>query len=171
MMTSGRSRRWLVSMAIVVAAALAAGCGGDGNGVDLATLDVGSYSTSPRPVPNKPSPAEATLLEGIRMADAVADTSQFDSPLVYAWQADPIANTASLVPLLGEAGKRVLDQYGWIAGYRASYADRPQLPDGAAPPVYVGLSIMVAAGRRSDRTLRGAHAARSPAGGHRNPGG
>jgi len=141
-MISGRCRQLLVWWAIVAAAALAAGCFG-GNGVDLAKLDVGSYSTLPRRVPNQPSPAEVTLLEGIRMADAVADTSQFDSPLLYAWQADPVADTASLVPVLGEAGKQVLDQHGWLAGYRASYADQPQRPDGSAPPVYVGLSIML----------------------------
>ncbi|HEX2285441.1 MAG TPA: hypothetical protein VHI10_11580, partial [Mycobacterium sp.] len=85
----------------------------------------------------------ATVLEGIRMADAVADTSQFDSPLLYAWQADPVADTASLVPVLGEAGKQVLDQHGWLAGYRATYADQPRQPDGSVPPVYVGLSIML----------------------------
>jgi hypothetical protein len=122
---------------------LAAGCGGgaDSNSVDLAKLNVGIFSTATRVVHNKPSPQEATLLEGIRMADAVADTSQFDSLLVYGWRADPIPDTASLLPLLGEAGKRVLDQYGWLAGYRAGYADRPEMAGGAAPQVYVGLSI------------------------------
>lgn len=75
------------------------------------------------------------------MADAVADASQFDSLLLYGWRADPIPDTASLAPLLGEAGKQVLDQNGWLAGYRAAYADRPQLAGGGTPEVYVGLSI------------------------------
>jgi hypothetical protein len=75
------------------------------------------------------------------MADAVADSSQFDSMLLYDWRADPIPDTASLLPLLGEAGKGVLDQNGWLAGYRAGFADRPQPADGAPPQAYVGLSI------------------------------
>jgi len=75
------------------------------------------------------------------MADAVADSSQFDSMLLYGWRADPIPDAASLVPLLGEAGKGVLDQHGYLAGYRAGFADRPQPAEGAPPEAYVGLSI------------------------------
>jgi hypothetical protein len=111
--------------------------------VDLAKLDVGTYSTARRAVPSAPSLPQGTLLEGIRMADAVADTSQFDSLLLYLWRADPVPETASLVPLLGDAGKQVLDQYGWVAGYRASYADRPQLANGEPPPAYIGVSTML----------------------------
>ena len=37
----------------------------------------------------------------------------------------------------------MLDGLGWVAGYRASYADVPQLPDGGAPPSYLWLSIML----------------------------
>jgi hypothetical protein len=113
------------------------------SGVDLAKLDVGSYSTAPRTVHDQPSPQDGTLLEGIRMAEAVADTSQFEPLLVYRWQADPVPDTASLVPLLSQAGKDVLDRYGWLAGYRVSYADHPQLPNGANPPSYIGLAIML----------------------------
>ena len=119
---------------------LAAGCGG-GSDVDLAKLNVGSYSTTARTIENQPSEPEGTVLEGIRMSDAVADTSQFDSPMIYLWQADPIPEAASLLPVMGEAGKRVLDEHGWVAGYRASYADTPRQPDGSAPPSYVGISI------------------------------
>jgi hypothetical protein len=131
-------------IAATVAVVFAAGCGAGepaDESTDLATLDVGSFPTTPRLVPNQPSPQEATLLEGIRMAEAVADSSQFDSMLLYGWRADPIPDTASLMPLLGEAGKGVLDQYGWIAGYRAGFADRPQPAEGAPPQEYVGLSI------------------------------
>jgi hypothetical protein len=120
---------------------LVAGCGG--GDVDLSKLDVGTYSTTARTIENQPSQHEGTVLEGIRMSEAVADTSQFDSPMIYLWQADPIPDTASLLPVIGEAGKRVLDQHGWVAGYRASYADSPRMDDGSAPPSYVGLSIML----------------------------
>jgi hypothetical protein len=126
--------------------------------VDLAKLDVGSYSTAPRDLRDEPSLPQGTVLEGIRMADAVADSSQFDSLLLYLWQADPVPGKDLLVPLLGEAGKQVLDQYGWVAGYRASYADRPQLENRAAPSVYVGISILLL--RFPDETAaRGAAAA------------
>ena len=71
------------------------------------------------------------------MSDAVADTSQFGSALNYLRQAGPVPDTASIVPIVGQTGKRVLDGLGWVAGYRASYADAPQLPDGEAPPSYL----------------------------------
>ena len=131
-------------IAAVGVAVLAAGCANEesaSESIDLAKLDVGSFPTTPRPVPSQPSAQEATLLEGIRMAEAVADSSQFDSMLLYGWRADPIPDAASLLPLLGEAGKGVLDQNGWLAGYRAGFADRPQPADGAPPQAYVGLSI------------------------------
>jgi len=122
---------------------LAAGCGNDGADVDLSKLSVGTYSTAARNIPNQPSPDHGTVLEGIRMSDAVADTSQFGSALTYLWQAGPVPDTASIEPTIGETRKRVLDGLGWVAGYRASYADAPQLPDGGAPPSYLGLSIML----------------------------
>src|ERR1700712_3851000 len=77
---------------------------GPPGGVDLSTLDVGTYSTASRTVKDQPSQPEGTLLEGIRMAEAVPDTSQFDSPLLYRWQAPPIPGTASLIPPLGGPG-------------------------------------------------------------------
>jgi len=140
-MRHGRLRR-LVAATVTVA--LAAGCAGEQSvdeSIDLAKLDVGTFPTTPRAVPDQPSPQEATLLESIRMADAVADSSQFDSMLLYVWRADPIPNAASLLPLLGEAGKGVLDQHGWLAGYRAGFADRPPPAESAPPEPYVGLSI------------------------------
>ena len=129
-----------VAAVAVIATGCAEGAPTDAT-VDPAKLDVGAFSTTPRSVPNRPSAQEATLLEGIRMADAVADASQFDSLLLYGWRADPIPDAASLAPLLGETGKGVLDQHGWLAGYRVGFADRPQLADGAPPQDYIGLSI------------------------------
>ena len=128
---------------VAAVCALAAGCGSGGGDVDLSKLGVGTYSTAARNMPNQTSPADGTVLEGIRMSDAVADTSQFGSALNYLWQAGPVPDTASIVPIVGETGKRVLDGLGWVAGYRASYADVPQEPDGGAPPSYLGLSIML----------------------------
>jgi hypothetical protein len=129
--------------ASTVLAALVAGCGQGDAKVDVGALNVGTYSTALRTVKDEPSPAEGTVLEGIRMSEAVADTSQFGSPLVYLWQADPVPDTASLVPVLGEGGAAVLDQHGWVAGFRASYADRPRQDDGTAPAEYVGLAILL----------------------------
>ena len=130
--------------------------------IDLTKLDVGSYSTAPRSVRSEPSLPQGTVLEGIRMSDAVADSSQFDSLLLYLWQADPVPDTASMVPLLGEGGRQVLDQYRWIAGYRASYADRPQLENRSAPSVFIGISILLL--RFPDEVAaRGAASALEPA--------
>lgn len=133
--------RWQAIVLTAALCTLTAGCGSGDTDVDLDELNVGTYSTVARTIPNLPSPADGTVLEGLRMSDAVADTSQFGSQLNYLWQAGPIPDSASIVPIIGEAGKQVLDQRGWVAGYRASYADTAQLPDGSAPPSYVGLSI------------------------------
>jgi hypothetical protein len=138
------SRAAAIATAVVVSVA---GCTGSSQAphdeMDLGRLDVGSYSTGLRHLRNQPSLPQGTVLEGIRMSDAVADSSQFDSLLLYLWQADPVPDTASMVPLLGEGGRQVLDQYGWVAGYRASYADRPQLENRAAPSVFIGVSILL----------------------------
>jgi hypothetical protein len=128
---------------VSVVCGLATGCGSADTDVDLSKLDVGAYSTSPRNIPNPPSLQDGIVLEGIRMSDAVADTSQFGSSLNNLWQAGPIADTASIVPVVGVTGKRVLDGLGWLAGYRATYADTPQPPEGGAPPSHIELSIMV----------------------------
>jgi hypothetical protein len=121
---------------------LASSCG-RADDVDLNKLDVGPFSTAVRVIPNQPSLPNGVVLEGIRMSDAVADTSQFNSSLTYLWQAGPIRDTASSLPFVGVAGKRVLDRLGWVAGYRAHYADRPRPPGGDAPPSSVRLSIML----------------------------
>jgi hypothetical protein len=124
-------------------ALLGSGCGSDDGSVDLGKLSVGTYSTTARMINNQPSQPEGTVLEGIRMSEAVADSSQFNPKLLYLWQADPVPEAASLVPVIGEAGKRVLDERGWLAGYRAAYADQPRQDDGSAPPAYFGLSILL----------------------------
>jgi hypothetical protein len=125
-----------------VACLLAAGCGSGGDArIDLSRLDVGPYSTAVRDIPDQPSLRNGTVLEGIRMSEAVADTSQFGSTLNYLRDAGPIPDTQSLVATIGESGRRLLDISGWVAGYQASYADTPRLPAGANPSSYVGLSI------------------------------
>ncbi len=130
-------------VATVAVCTLTAGCGGDA-GVDLSSLDVGTYSTAVRTIADQPSLPNGIVLEGIRMSDAVADTSQFGSQLNHLWQAGPIVDTASIAPVVGEAGSRVLDRTGWVAGYRATYADAPHdRDDGGGPPSHVELSIML----------------------------
>jgi hypothetical protein len=135
---------WRRAIAIVSAVCgLATGCGSADTSAELHTLDVGTYSTTARNIANPPSLRDGIVLEGIRMSDGVADTSQSGSPLTYLWQAGPISDTASIVPIVGVTGKRVLDGLGWLAGYRAKYADTQQLPDGGAPPSSIALSIML----------------------------
>ena len=121
---------------------LAAGCGNDGADVELSKLSVGTYSTAARNVPNQFSPEHGTVLEGIRMSDAVADTSQFGSTLTYLWQAGPIPDTASIAPTSArpESGCST-DRLG--SGLPRELRRRPAAPDGGAPPSYVGLSIML----------------------------
>ncbi|MBE1551521.1 hypothetical protein GGC64_005581 [Mycobacterium sp. OAS707] len=151
--------------AITTAAMLAvAGCAETSpivSHADLTKLDVGNYSAQLRNVRNEPSLPQGTMLEGIRMSDGVADSSQFDSLLLYLWQADPVPDTASLVQLLGEGGRQVLDQYGWVAGYRAGYADRPQLENRTAPSVFIGISILLLR-FPDDASARGAASALEP---------
>lgn len=133
---------WRAIIATASLCTLVAGCSG-GARVDLNRLDVGTYSTTARTIANPPSLANGTVLEGIRMSDTVADTSQFGSTLDYLWDAGPIPDTRSLVASIGESGNRLLEGSGWIAGYHASYADKPRPPGGTDPPSHVGLSITV----------------------------
>lgn len=119
---------------------LAAGCTTH-DGVNLGTLRVGAYSTAVRTISDQPSLPNGTVLEAIRLSDAVADTSQFDSSLSYLWQAEPITDTAGIAPIVGEAGTRIAERLGWVAGFRAQYADTPRSPGGAAAPSAVALSI------------------------------
>jgi hypothetical protein len=138
----GRQVAWRPAIAVVSAVcALATGCGSADTDVDLSRLDVGTFSTAARNISDTPSLPDGIVLEGIRMSDAVADTSQFGSSLNHLWQAGPIVDTASIVPVVGVTGKRVLDGLGWLAGYRATYADTPVPPDGGTPPSHIGLSI------------------------------
>lgn len=153
---------WLRTFATtIVVCVLVAGCGGATDSVDLSTLDVGVYSTAPRDIPNRPSLSDGTVLEAIRMSDAVADTSQVDSPLIYLWQAGPLTDTAHTVRIVGTTAKQILDRNHWVAGYYARYADTPQPQDGMRPPSHVGLSVTLlrfpddAAARRAATALEG----------------
>jgi hypothetical protein len=160
-MRTSLSRAAAVATAAVLAAA---GCTQTNPTVsheDLSKLDVGTYSTQLRHLRDEPSLPQGTMLEGIRMSDGVADSSQFDSLLLYLWQADPVPDTAGLVQLLGQGGKQVLDQYGWVAGYRAGYADRPQLENREAPSVFIGITILLLR-FPDDASARGAASALEP---------
>ena len=119
---------------------LAAGCAA-GDEVDLGTLRVGTNSTAVRTIPDRPSLTNGTVLEGIRMSDAVADTSQFGSSLTHVWQAGPVTDNAGIAPIVGEAGTQILARLGWVSGYRAQYADMPRPSGDTAPPSAVALSI------------------------------
>jgi hypothetical protein len=132
---------WRRSIVVTTAVCwLAAGCGNSDH-VDLSTLNVGTYSTIPRAIPDQPSLPNGAVLEGLRMSDAVADTSQFSSPLIHLEQAGPVTDTAGIVAIVGEAGGQILVRRGWIVGYSATYADTPRLPNGDAPAFSIELSV------------------------------
>ncbi len=121
---------------VLAACVLAAGCGNDENAVDLSLLSVGTFSTAARNIPNQPSLPDGTLLEGIRMSDAVADTSQFGSPLIYLQQAGPVPDAASVVPIVGEE-LALLREFTPVPV--AEIASLPRDPDGLLARMVAGV--------------------------------
>ena len=122
----------LVSVAAVAVLTGACGSSVSGSGkageIDIRTLDIGSYSTDPREVSTVVSPELGKLLEGARMADAVALVSDIDPIFEYASQEivkDPQEAADALSLIETPVIKPVLEKYGMIVGFGVSGLDGP----------------------------------------------
>ena len=122
----------LVSVAAVAVLTGACGSSVSGNGkageIDIRTLDIGRYSTDPREVSTVVSPELGKLLEGARMADAVALVSDIDPIFEYASAQivkDPQEAADALSLIETPVIKPVLEKYGMIVGFGVSGLDGP----------------------------------------------
>ncbi|MTL11757.1 hypothetical protein GL307_08990 [Nocardia seriolae] len=120
---------------VVAAAGLLAACGQSGHPVagemDVRTLDVGGNSVD-RFHYDTSSNGHGDVLEGIRMAAAVAPTSKIDQSLNYGRGSFVHTEVADLVKYDGlpDLAKPILESHRFIVAFSASGSDRPD-PQGS----------------------------------------
>jgi hypothetical protein len=128
---SRRPRTPLV-VALVAAAGLLAGCGMKGTPtpaeIDVRTLDVGSYPVD-RHSYDQNAHGRGALLEGMRMAQAVAPTVRIDPSLSVGQGSSIIADSSAAINhLLAGVSKPVLDNRRMMVGFVAGGSDIPDAP-------------------------------------------
>ena len=94
--------------------------------IDISTLDVGSYPTEPLDVDGSGTPTDGPILEGTRMAQAIATPYDIDSSLVYSWGSDVIETPkrASDTAAISNVNLPVLERHGMITGFDVAQADQ-----------------------------------------------
>jgi hypothetical protein len=121
-------------VSVAAAAVLTGACGSSVSGsakagdIDIRTLDIGSYSTDPREISTDVSPELGKLLEGARMADAVALVADIDPKFEYSSAQivkDPQEAADALSLIETPVIKPVLEKYGMIVGFGVSGLDGP----------------------------------------------
>ncbi|MET7768858.1 hypothetical protein [Nocardia sp. NPDC005366] len=126
-----RSRITLLAAGVALASLLTA-CGVNGTPVagepDVRTLEVGPYPVD-RHRYDQDSHGKGALLEGIRMADAVAPAVSVDPSLTAGVHADVVSDSDSAVyGFLADVAKPVLERHQMVVAYRTIGADRPFQP-------------------------------------------
>ncbi|MBH0777544.1 DUF7373 family lipoprotein [Nocardia bovistercoris] len=132
-----RISRIALAAACVVIAGVAAGCGGvDGTAVpgevDVRKLEVGTYPVDAHRY-DQNSAGKGSVLEGIRMADAVAPTYLVDPSLRYGRGSTVVADSAKAIDFVANVSKPVLDKRKFVVGFSVSGADNPD-PKGDTRP-------------------------------------
>lgn len=116
--------------------------------IDVRTLDVGDF-----PVDRFSYPQEAgehgVLLEGIRMSEAVATSSQVDPSLKFGRGSKVLADTSTAVDFLANVSEPILENRRMVVGYAASGADRDD-PEGERRPTPDATAITIVALRFPD---------------------
>ncbi|WP_280436440.1 DUF7373 family lipoprotein [Nocardia carnea] len=116
--------------------------------IDVRTLDVGAF-----PVDRFSYPQEAgdhgVLLEGIRMSEAVATSSQVDPSLKFGRGSKVLPDPATAVDFLANVSEPILENRRMVVGYAASGADQDD-PAGQIRPTSDATAIQVVALRFPD---------------------
>ncbi|MBH0774809.1 DUF7373 family lipoprotein [Nocardia bovistercoris] len=126
-----RSRITLLAAGVALAGLVSA-CGVQGAAVpgepDVRTLEVGPYPVDRHSYDQDPH-GKGALLEGIRMADAVAPVVSIDPVLNVGVDAGVVATSDQAVDgYLATVAKPVLDKHNMVVAYRAMGADLPFEP-------------------------------------------
>lgn len=128
------------TIAVVAAAVLMgtlSGCGGTTDVPTAAEIDVRTLAVGDFPTDRHTYPQDAVdsgpVLEGIRMAEALAPAVEIDSSLEYGRGSLLVPDSQTAIKFLAGVSKPVLDKRGMVVGYGASGADRPD-PQGQSRP-------------------------------------
>ncbi|MEU4315687.1 hypothetical protein [Nocardia sp. NPDC024068] len=121
--------------------------------IDVRTLAVGDF-----PVDRFSYPQEAgehgPMLEGIRMSEAVATSSQVDPSLKFGRGSKVLPDTATAIDFLANVSEPILKNRKMLVGYMASGADRDD-PEGGTRPNPDATAITLVALRFPDSASAG----------------
>lgn len=132
-----RTSRIALAASCIALTGLLTGCGGvrgtaTAGEVDVRRLEVGTYAVD-RHRYNQDPGDKATLLEGMRMSDAVVPTVRIDPALSVGRGSTVIADAEQALDFVAKVSKPVFDNRKLIVGYAASGADKPD-PAGQTSP-------------------------------------
>lgn len=150
-----RISRIALAAACVVVAGVVSGCGGvTGTAVpgevDVRKLEVGTYPVDAHRY-DQNSAGKGALLEGMRMADAVAPTVLVDASLKYGRGSTLVGDTTKALDFVANVSKPVLDKRKFVVGFSASGADDPD-PKGDTRPAAGTTAITTFVMRFPDET-------------------
>ena len=132
-----RISRVALLAACALVATLTTGCAGvSGTAVpgemDVRGLEVGTYPVDAHTY-DQNSSGKGSLLEGMRMADAVAPTVEIDSSLKHGRGSTVIPDSTEALDFVANVSKPVLDNRKFVVGFAASGADKAD-PTGQTRP-------------------------------------
>lgn len=95
--------------------------------IDVRTLDVGDYSIEPLDVDGVRLPSDGPILEGLRMAGAIAVPHEIDADLVHNWGTDVIDSPkkAADASAISNVNLPTLERHGFLVAFDIAEADEP----------------------------------------------
>lgn len=95
--------------------------------VDVRTLDVGAYPIEPLDVDGVRLPSDGPILEGLRMAGAIAVPHEMDEELVHNWGTDVIDSPkkAADASAISNVNLPTLERHGFLVAFDIAEADEP----------------------------------------------
>ncbi|WP_330256409.1 hypothetical protein OG874_18725 [Nocardia sp. NBC_00565] len=151
-----RSRAALLTAGVALTGLLTA-CGIAGTAIP-GELDVRKLEVGPYPVDKyryeQSANGKGTLLEGIRMADAVVPAVRIDPTLTAGIHAGVVPDSDQAINgFLASVSKPILDRHKMVVGYETIGADQPFTTDrGAGPGVTVDLQLLMRFPSEADAT-------------------
>ncbi|WP_067534588.1 DUF7373 family lipoprotein [Nocardia crassostreae] len=141
-----RAVRLLTTATCLALTAVLAGCGAQGTPVageiDVRTLDAGSYPVG-RYTYDQPAGDNGSLLEGMRMAEAVVPTVRVDQSLSHGRGGIVLKNVQDVIGVsnLSSSARPVLENREFLAGFAASGSDKPDRADDTVDPTGTAVTI------------------------------
>ncbi|MBF6213551.1 hypothetical protein IU433_13145 [Nocardia puris] len=94
--------------------------------IDVRTLDVGAYNIEPADVEAIRTPNDGRILEGLRMAGAIAIPHQIDETFVHNWGTDVLESPAKAAQAsaISNVNTPTLEKHGMIVAFDIGEGDR-----------------------------------------------